>query len=141
MSATTAMRQRLRRMTQEQTTRHYSDTELDTIIETYPLPDINGESPWMEDSSGDLITNTDWAATYDLNAAAADIWLEKAGRSSEKIDAQEDTGRVVVWKRGSTIAEHAMQMHRIYSARRSAKSTTVRPADDLTFAESDNFTT
>lgn len=66
---------RLRRMVAEPGTATYSDSALVTTISSYPLPDISGEWPLLTSGSA----NTDWTATYDLAAAAADVWEEKAG--------------------------------------------------------------
>ena len=131
MSATAEMRIQLRRMIAEPTPRHYNDDQLDTYIEAHPLHDLDGNSPYMEDTDGSLITNPDWTATYDLNATAADIWLEKAGRSAEdNYDMQESSGGKQLWRGRSAITKNAMQMHRMYSARRAAKSTRVHVSDN-----------
>lgn len=115
MAATAAMRTQLRRMTQEPTTRHYSDADLDTIIEQYPLHDLDGNSPWTEDTDGATIVNPDWTATYDLHAAAAEIWLQKAGRIAEP---------------GVANALDALRLSLAHGARRAARSTAVTPVDD-----------
>lgn len=65
---------RLRRMIAEPGTATYSDSTLVTTISGYPLPDNTGEWPYLTSGSA----NTDWTATYDLAAAAADLWDEKA---------------------------------------------------------------
>lgn len=65
---------RLRRMVKEPGTATYTDSLLITTISNYPLPDVTGEWPLLTSGS----VNTDWVATYDLAAAAADIWEEKA---------------------------------------------------------------
>jgi len=59
---------RLRRMVAEPTTTMYSDTVLSSAIERYPVMDEDGYEP----------DEDDWTATYDLNAAAAEVWTEKA---------------------------------------------------------------
>lgn len=102
-------------MVQEPTTRHYSDDDLDTIIEQYPLHDLDGNSPWTEDTDGTLTVNTDWTATYDLHAAAAEIWLKKAGRITES---------------GTTDTLGALRLSLAHGARRAARSTAVTPLDD-----------
>lgn len=71
---TVAQIAQLRRLIAEPTTTTYSDALLATYIEKYPHLDEWGESPL--DAYG--YANADWVATYDLNAAAADIWEEKA---------------------------------------------------------------
>lgn len=115
MAATATMRVQLRRMIQEPTTRTYSDDDLDTIIEQYPLHDLDGSSPWTEDTDGATIVNPDWTATYDLHAAAAEIWLQKAGRIAEP---------------GVTDTLDALRLSLAHGARRAARSTAVTPLDD-----------
>jgi hypothetical protein len=70
---------RLRRMTQA-TVQEYSDALLGSMLEAYPLPDLPGHFP---DESG-------WIARYDLNAAAADIWDEKAAALAADYDFMAD---------------------------------------------------
>jgi len=65
---------RLRRMVAESGTAAYSDALLVAEIARHPLPDITGEWPYLTSGSA----NTDWTGTYDLAAAAAAIWEEKA---------------------------------------------------------------
>lgn len=65
---------RLRRMIAEPGTATYTDSLLVTAISNYPLPDVTGQWPLTIYGS----VNTSWTATYDLAAAAADIWEEKA---------------------------------------------------------------
>ncbi len=87
MSATAAQTARLRRMVGEPTLEFYSNAALAAYIEAYPLPDERGESPYTWDDSTAPPTqdaNEEWIPTYDLNAAAADIWQEKAARLSGK---------------------------------------------------------
>jgi len=69
MAATAEQIIRVRRMTAESgDTSPYSDADMATYIETYPLMDSSGYDP----------DDSEWTPTYDLNAAAADIWEEKA---------------------------------------------------------------
>ncbi len=69
MAATDAMISRLRRMVNEPDPGGgYDDEALAALIELYPLPDADGNEP----DSGD------WAASYDLHAAASECWQEKA---------------------------------------------------------------
>ncbi len=132
MSATPEMKTQLRRMIAEPTKRHYDDDALATYIQQHPLFDLDGNSPFVEDTDGTLITNPNWTPTYDLNATAADIWLEKSSRATEdNYDHQESSnGRTALWQGKSTITTNAMKMHRLYNARRAAKSTRVHISDD-----------
>ena len=74
---------RLRRMVSEPEVTTYVDGDLSSAIESYPI----------EDSAGNEPDDDDWTATYDLHAAAADIWQEKAGRVITDYDFQADGGR------------------------------------------------
>ena len=71
---TVAQIAQLRRLIAEPTTTTYSDALLTDYIAKYPHLDPYGEAP----TDTDGVANADWTATYDLNAAAADIWEEKA---------------------------------------------------------------
>jgi hypothetical protein len=70
MAASEAMIERLRRMTGE-VDGDYEDETLAETIERYPMLDADGLGP----------DSDDWAARYDLNAAAADIWAEKEAQA------------------------------------------------------------
>lgn len=77
---------RLRRMVAEPGTATYTDSLLVTAISGYPLPDVEGEWPLMASGS----VNTDWTPTYDLAAAAADVWEEKAAALADHFDFSAD---------------------------------------------------
>ena len=68
MTATAGMIAELRRLTAEPTTAVYTDDALKAKIEAYPLMDANHNEP-------DAVS---WLPTYDLAAAASDVWMEKA---------------------------------------------------------------
>ena len=112
----------LRRMVNEPTVTPYSDTILTRYIEHYPTVDDNGKE------TGDA----DWVAGYDLNAAASDIWAEKASLVQMYYDFQADGGRYSQ----SQLYEMAMDKSRYHAARRkvSSKSTFKKPDEnnDLT---------
>lgn len=90
MSATVEQRLRLRRMCGLQRDDDtYSDAVLDMYIERYPHLDERGEEPYTFNTSTEPPTqedNDDWIPTYDLNAAAADIWDEIAARLVSNFD-------------------------------------------------------
>ncbi len=73
---------RLRRMTNEPTETTYTDELMAAYLEAWPLTDSNGLNP---DTGG-----SSWVEAYDLHAAAADIWEEKAATFQEKHDFQAD---------------------------------------------------
>jgi ribosomal protein S26 len=81
MAATAAQIAQLRRMIAEPLTTTYSDATLTTYIEARAVADSRGVLPWEWDFSTTPPTataNTAWVTTYDLNAAAAELWEEKA---------------------------------------------------------------
>ena len=122
MAASAADIARLRRMVAEPgTTNGYTDTILSEAIERYPVADATNELPVDEDG----IANTAWTATYDLNSAAADVWMEKAAALASVYDFAADGGD---YKR-SQAAKQARDMVAYYRARRSARS--VRLVADL----------
>ena len=95
MAATAQEVRRLRRMVAETTTTTYDDPDLATYIEQYPCLDERGEEPYTWDTSTEPPTqdaNEAWIATYDLAAAAADIWAEKAAAVADRYDLS-DQGR------------------------------------------------
>lgn len=93
----------VRRMTGV-TVEEYSDNNLSSIIERYPLPDANGLFP-KEDG---------WTPRYDLNAAAADVWAEKAAGLAGQYDFTADGASF----ERSQAYEQAMQQARYYRSRR-----------------------
>lgn len=92
----------------------YTDTVLSEAIERYPVTDAAGELP--TDGSGNV--NSAWTATYDLNSAAAEIWLEKAAALATAYDFTADGGS---FSRSQMIAQ-AQGMAAYYRARRAARS-------------------
>lgn len=106
----------IRRMVAEPTTTTYSDALITTFIEAYPLMDERGELPytWSSAVPPVQVVNAEWVATYDLNAAAADIWQEKAGGLAALYDFSADGGN---YSR-SQAYEQAMKQARYYRARK-----------------------
>lgn len=94
MAATAAQIERLRRMcglTSSDVT--YTDAALAGYIERHPLPDEWGELPYYQDNSTTpptQETNENWASSYDLAAAAADVWDEKAAGYATQYDVTTD---------------------------------------------------
>lgn len=124
MTATAAQILQIRRMVAEPTTTTYSDLLIQGFIETYPLLDERGEAPYTWDTSTDPPTqdaNEAWIETYDLHAAAADIWEEKSALWIEKHDASMDGGN---YSR-SQVYVHMMERVRHHRARRSTKTMTL----------------
>ena len=66
----------------------------------------------LEDANGLAPINEEWTPTYDLNAAAAQGWLIKAGRAAATIDTPESGPAT------SKIFDNCRRMARIYAAKR-----------------------
>lgn len=135
-AVTAAQIAQIRRMVAEPTTTTYDDDLIIEIIEMFPTMDENGESPRIPaiDSNDpvtitsdmdvlDLVDNDDWIPTYDLNAAAAMIWEEKAAVPAADFDFSADGGN---YSR-SQVYEQCMKQARHYQARRKAHTITLKP--------------
>ncbi len=107
----------LRRMTAELTATTYSDAVLITYIEKYPHIDQFGEEP-LDEWGG---ANADWTATYDLAAAAADVWEEKASAVATKFDFSANGGQYTQ----SQQYEQLMKQCRYYCSRRMPSTMTL----------------
>jgi hypothetical protein len=117
MTVTAAQILQVRRMAAELTATTYSDAAITAFIEAYPVMDERGEEPYTWDTSTTPPTqdeNDDWIDTYDLNAAAADIWEEKAAVWAAKYDFTADGG---TYHRSQGF-EQAQKMARHYRSRR-----------------------
>lgn len=127
MTATAAMIARVRRMTNEPDgTSDYDDSDIQTVIETYPLIDDRGEEPFTWDTSTEpptKDTNENWIVTYDLNAAAADIWDEKVAVLAQDYDFAADGAR---YSR-SRPYEQAKAQARYFRSKRAPKTITLEP--------------
>lgn len=109
MAATAAEIARLRRMVNEPTdVGGYTSPVLAEAIERYPLFDADGFE------QGD----DEWTPCYDLNAAAYEVWTEKASLRVDNIDFSADGSSF----KQSQQYEQAMKMARHYGARRSPGS-------------------
>lgn len=113
MTVTAAQIEKIRRMVNEPLTVPYTIALLTTYIETYPIPDGLGYFP----SDG-----SSWTPTYDLNAAAADIWDEKAGIEATKFDFNADGGSYT----RSQVYQQMMSRARYYRSRRAPTTATMR---------------
>jgi len=117
MAATAAQIAQLRRMTGLAGSTDYTDTSLTGYIECYPLIDERGEKPYTWDASTSPPTqdeNEDWISTYDLNAAAADVWDERAGTVAQDFDFSADGGS---YSR-SQVCKQYQERARYYRSRR-----------------------
>lgn len=109
MAATSAMVSRLRRMTNELfDASTYTDEDMTSAIEGYPVSDDDGHLP----------TDIDWVAGYDLHAAAANIWAEKAGIAAQDYNYSADGGNF----NRSSVYDQYMRQCRYHEARRQPQS-------------------
>ena len=94
MTATAAQIADVRRMTAEPSIDTYSDALVADFIERYPHIDEQGEEPFTLSSDTPPVheDNDDWMPTYDLHAAAGDIWEEKAANVAHRVDFAADGG-------------------------------------------------
>ncbi len=127
MAATAAQVAQLRRMVAEPTVTTYSDSTLEDYIETDPVVDENGESPRVPSTTtpGEMMANPDWTATYDLHAAAAAIWTEKAAAVNHLHDFSADGGTYT----RSQMYTQAMQQARFHLSRRNPKTIIMTPTE------------
>ena len=117
MSATAAQIAQVRRMVNEPTDDTYDDDAITVYIELYPLLDERGEVPYTLDTSTEPPTqddNDNWIPTYDLHAAASNIWAEKAAPTAQDYDFDADGGS---YSRSQSF-EQCMAMSRYHGARR-----------------------
>jgi len=121
MAATAAMAVRLRRMVDEATEDTWDDDAIDEYIETYPLIDVLGTDPQDIDFSTTppTISEADeWIPTYDLHAAAANIWEEKAATIADEFDFKADGGGFS----RSQKYDQFMAKSRFHSSKRSSRT-------------------
>lgn len=120
MTATAAQIAQVRRMANEPTDANgYTDALIQGYIEAYPLVDENGETPRVPDEqTGDMEENPDWTATYDLHAAAADVWDEKAAVYAGDYDFTADGATL----NRSQAYQQMMNSARYHRSRRSPKT-------------------
>ena len=124
MAATAAQIAQFRRMVAETGLDTYDDSTLAEYIEAYPLLDEQGEAPYTWDTATSPPTqdaNEDWIPTYDLHAAAGDIWEEKAAALATAFDFTADGA---TYNRSQQY-DMMMRQARYHRSRRSPKSGTL----------------
>lgn len=117
MAATAAQVSQLRRMVAESTEATYTDEALAAVIERYPLLDAHGLAAYTWDYTTTPPTqdeNEDWIPTYDLHAAAAEVWQEKAALLAGNFDFSADGASFS----RSQAYQMAMKQSRFHMARR-----------------------
>lgn len=126
--ATAAQIAEMRRMCAEPTTATYSDVDLAAYIERYPLTDVRGQEPYTWDVSTmppSQVDNDAWVPTYDLHAAAADVWNEKAAALAHLYDFSADGGS---YSRSQRVTQ-AQAQARYHLARRNLNTIRLTMAD------------
>lgn len=106
----------LRRMTAEPLDGSgYSDADLTTYLQRYPLPDSAGAQP----------ADATWTGVWDANRAAADVWEEKAALYAADFDFAADGGNY----QRSQVHSQMLTMARLFRSRRSTSALvlTVQP--------------
>jgi hypothetical protein len=118
---TAAQISQLRRMVAEPTAATYSDASLTSYIEMYPRIDLFGTEPFIYTMALPPVatSNTEWVPTYDLCAAAADVWDEKAAGLATKVDFSADGGNYSM----SQQYQFAVSRAKYYRSRRMATTT------------------
>ena len=117
MATTAAQIAQLRRWVAEPSTATYSDADLTTLVESFPVMDELGREPYAWDYSTTpptLDENDDWVATYDLRAAAAEVCEEKAAAVAARFDFAADGANFS----RSQEYDHWMKQARYHAARR-----------------------
>ncbi len=97
--------EKLKKMTAWDTEPSLTETEVSELLGSASVADASGASP----------LNDDWEPSYDLNAAAANGWLIKAGRSASTTETDPDSLNVA-----SKIFDNCLEMAKIYSNKRKA---------------------
>jgi hypothetical protein len=108
----------------------YSDAVLASAIVRYPLMDEMGNEPYYYDATTSpptLDENDDWIPTYDLNAAAADVWEERASIAAANFDFSADGGS---YHRSQAYTQF-MQQCRFYRARRAPATLRIHIMESL----------
>lgn len=103
MAATPAMIATVRRYVADVDADLFDDQAIADAIERYPFADADGLGP--QDAA--------WTPRYDLNAAAADLWMERAARATGQYDFSTIEGRFDV----SQVQQQAERMAAFYRKR------------------------
>lgn len=94
---------KLKKMTAWDTEPSLTEIEIGELLDSASVADAAGASP----------QNDDWEPSYDLNAAAANGWLIKAGRSASTTETDPDSLNVA-----AKIFDNCLKMAKIYSNKR-----------------------
>ncbi len=83
-----------------------SEEDLEAVLAGFALPDINGAAPDAEE----------WIPTYDLTAAASEVWLVKAARAAALTEVDPPGSGILT----SKVFDNCLLMARYYRSKRSA---------------------
>ena len=100
-------KEKLKKLTAWTTEPALTDVEIDELLAASGLADAEGNAPSSED----------WTPTYDINAAAAEGWLIKAGRAASTTETEPDSLQVT-----SRVFENCVRLARLYSTKRAASA-------------------
>lgn len=106
---------RVRRLVSEPTQTPYNDDIIRETIALHPLVDRNDREPFY---TCPTTISLEWVPTWDLYAAAADIWTEKAAAVACKVDFDADGVDV----KRSDLHTHYLAQARFCASRRLATS-------------------
>lgn len=95
---------RLKKLTAWDTEPQLTDPEIDEVLAAKAIADTDGNDP----------ENDNWSPTYDLNAAAAEAWLIKAGRASALVEVDPPGSGIVTAK----VFENCCEMALLYTRKR-----------------------
>ena len=87
-----------------------TDASTDPVLDSDDLSDLIGVASRI-DASGLYSDDSDWTPTWDLNAAAAEGWLRKAGRAAKDFTFAEDGQRFD----RAQVYQHCMSQHELYA--------------------------
>ncbi|MEO8649149.1 MAG: hypothetical protein ABI539_08290 [Acidobacteriota bacterium] len=96
--------ERLKKMTAWEAEPELTETEVGDLLDRSGIVDAAGWAP----------SDDDWSPTYDLNSAAFEGWMIKAGRASELTEIDPPDSGVFT----SRVFENCLAMARIYSEKR-----------------------
>ena len=106
----------------------YTDEELKGIIAKYPMVDELGKKPCsinLATIPPSYTLNTYWIPTFDLNRAAAKVWLDKAGRVARRFSYSADGASFST----DQMYKHYQQQYRSYWARRAPRTVEILTPD------------
>lgn len=83
-----------------------SEDDLEMVLGLHALTDINGMTPDSEE----------WIPTYDLIAAAAEVWIVKAARAAALVEVDPPGSGILT----SKVFENCMAMARNYRSKRAS---------------------